>query len=116
MRLVGLRGVVDRIGQEPTDRPDELFDAVAVAFQDWVLEVERQMTSRGGSPILALGRPIARRQGDPVLGDGNRFDRPGFSRAGCAADVQLGLGSEIGSDSCRAVDPLGCGGFCDLAV
>ena len=50
-----LRGVVDRIGQEPPDRSDELFDAVAVALQDRVLEVKRQMACGGGGPVLALG-------------------------------------------------------------
>jgi hypothetical protein len=39
--LGGLSGVVDRVGQEPAERPYELFDAMTVTLQDGVLEVER---------------------------------------------------------------------------
>ena len=39
--LGGLRWVVKRIGQEPTDRADELFHAMSVPLENRVLEVER---------------------------------------------------------------------------
>ena len=37
--LGGLRGIIDRIGQEPAERSDELFNTMAIAFEDRVLEV-----------------------------------------------------------------------------
>ena len=93
--LCGLRGIVDGITQIATDRSNELFDAMAIAFQDRVLEIEWQVAGGSGGPILTLGCPIALGKGNPVFGHGDGFDRPGFSRAGGAADVELGLGSEI---------------------
>ena len=93
--LVALRRlavIVHRVSHVPAQGSKVILDAVAVAFQHRVLEVQRQMAGCGGRPILALRAPVTAGQGNPIFGNRNGPNGPGLSRTGSAADVNLGLG------------------------
>jgi hypothetical protein len=91
-----LAGVVDRVGQVPSRRPNELFNTMPVAFQHGVLEIQGEMTSRGCGPIFTLRAPLTAGQWNPIFWDGDGADGASLGWAGGAADADIGLGPEIG--------------------
>jgi hypothetical protein len=50
--------IIDWIGEEASGGAEVLLDAMSVALQHRILEVERHVTGCSGGPVLALGNPM----------------------------------------------------------